>query len=272
MSRLLRRCAAFALLVAAAAATTSSGAQRPNQLRTTPPQKNQLQANQANVAKDGQSGDPWAGPRHDMVELQIRDRGVRQPEVLRAMESVPRHLFVPEDQRDQAYGDAPLPIGRGQTISQPYIVALMTELLELDRGDKVLEIGTGSGYHAAVLSRVAGEVYTIEIIDQLGKQAKSTLQQLGYQNVHVKVGDGYQGWPDEGPFDAIILTAAPPKIPQPLIDQLKVGGRMVVPVGSFVQDLMLLTKTAQGVEKRTVAPVRFVPMTGEVQRKGPGGG
>jgi protein-L-isoaspartate(D-aspartate) O-methyltransferase len=261
------RRAGLALLVAAAASTAGSGAQRPNQLRTAPPQRTQLQANQGNPA-----GDPWAGARRDMVELQIRDRGVHQPEVLRAMESVPRHLFVPEDLRDQAYGDAPLPIGRGQTISQPYIVALMTELLELDRGDKVLEIGTGSGYHAAVLSRVAGEVYTIEIIDQLGKQAKSTLQQLGYQNVHVRVGDGYQGWPEEQPFDAIILTAAPPKIPQPLIDQLKVGGHMVVPVGSFVQDLILLTKTAQGLEKRTVAPVRFVPMTGEVQRKGPGGG
>jgi len=269
VSRLSWRRAALALLLAAAAATTSSGAQRPNQLRTSPPQRSQLQTNQAN---QGQPGDPWAAPRRDMVELQIRERGVHQPEVLRAMESVPRHLFIPEEYRDQAYGDAPQPIGWGQTISQPYIVALMTELLELDRGDKVLEIGTGSGYHAAVLSRVAGEVYTIEIIDQLGKQAKTTLQQLGYQNVHVKVGDGYQGWPGEQPFDAIILTAAPPKIPQPLIDQLKVGGRMVVPVGSYVQDLMLLTKTAQGVEKRTVAPVRFVPMTGEVQRKGPGGG
>ena len=250
-------------LVLATAATVGVAAQKPNQLRTSPPQRNQLQANQGNPA---QASDAWTAPRRDMVELQIRERGVHQPEVLRAMESVPRHLFVPEEHRDQAYSDAPQPIGWGQTISQPYIVALMTELLELDRGDKVLEIGTGSGYHAAVLSRVAGEVYTIEIIDQLGRQAKSTLQQLGYQNVHTRVGDGYQGWPSEQPFDAIILTAAPPKIPQPLIDQLKVGGRMVVPVGSFVQDLMLLTKTAHGVEKRTVAPVRFVPMTGEVQR------
>ena len=256
-------------IVLAAAATAGMAAQRPNELRTTPPQRNPLQANQGTPV---QSNDPWAAPRHDMVELQIRERGVHQPEVLRAMEAVPRHLFIPEEHRDQAYSDAPQPIGWGQTISQPYIVALMTELLELRPGDKVLEIGTGSGYHAAVLSRVAGEVYTIEIIDQLGRQAKTTLQQLGYQNVHVKVGDGYQGWPGEQPFDAIILTAAPPKIPQPLIDQLKVGGRMVVPVGSYVQDLMLLTKTAQGVEKRTVAPVRFVPMTGEVQRKGPGGG
>ncbi|HEV8631338.1 MAG TPA: protein-L-isoaspartate(D-aspartate) O-methyltransferase [Thermoanaerobaculia bacterium] len=219
---------------------------------------------------NAQIRDLWAGARRDMVEQQIRGRGVRQPEVLQAMESVPRHLFIPSEHRDQAYGDAPLPIGWGQTISQPYIVAKMTELLELDRHDKVLEIGTGSGYHAAVLSRVAGQVFTIEIIDELGRQARATLQQLGYENVHVRIGDGYKGWPEEAPFDAIILTAAPPRDPpQPLLDQLKMGGRMVVPVGSFVQDLLLLTKTPHGIEKRTVAPVRFVPMTGEVQ-KNPG--
>jgi len=220
--------------------------------------------------RSGAAVDPWAGARHEMVDQQIRQRGVREPDVLRAMDTVPRHLFIPPEHRDQAYADAPLPIGYGQTISQPYIVALMTELLHLDRSDKVLEIGTGSGYHAAVLSRVAGQVYTIEIIDALAKQARQTLAELGYDNVHVKSGDGYQGWPDAAPFDAIILTAAPPKIPQPLIDQLKVGGRMVVPVGSFVQDLQLITKTAHGIEKRTVAPVRFVPMTGEIE-KHPGG-
>ncbi len=223
-------------------------------------------------AAGGAAADPWAAPRRDMVEQQIRERGVEQPAVLQAMESVPRHLFIPADHRDQAYSDAPLPIGWGQTISQPYIVALMTQLLDLDHHDKVLEIGTGSGYHAAVLSKVAGEVFTIEIIDELGKQARATLQQLGYQNVHVRVGDGYKGWPEEAPFDAIILTAAPPKIPEPLVEQLKVGGRMVVPVGSYLQDLLLLTKTAHGVEKRIVAPVRFVPMTGEVQEKSPGDG
>jgi protein-L-isoaspartate(D-aspartate) O-methyltransferase len=251
------------LLAVLTVAGMSSDAAGRNQAGSANRAANQGSANQA---------DGWTAPRRAMVEEQIRERGVHQPEVLRAMETVPRHLFVPGDNRDQAYGDSPLPIGWGQTISQPYVVALMTELLELDRNDKVLEIGTGSGYHAAVLSKVAGEVYTIEIIDELGKQAKSTLQQLGYGNVHVRVGDGYKGWPEEAPFDAIILTAAPPKIPQPLLDQLKVGGRMVVPVGSFVQDLQLITKTAHGKETRTVAPVRFVPMTGEVQKKNPGGG
>jgi protein-L-isoaspartate(D-aspartate) O-methyltransferase len=249
-----RRVALAAVLAIGAGTVTSDAKGAPNQQAP-----NQSEVNRA---------DPWADARHDMVAQQIRERGVRQPEVLRAMESVPRHLFIPAEHRDEAYGDAPLPIGWGQTISQPYIVALMTELLDLDSGDKVLEIGTGSGYHAAVLSRVAGEVYTIEIIDELGRQARSTLQDLGYQNVHVRIGDGYKGWPEEAPFDAIILTAAPPKIPQPLVDQLKVGGRMVVPVGSFVQDLLLLTRTPQGLEKRTVAPVRFVPMTGEVQKPG----
>lgn len=202
-----------------------------------------------------------------MVESQIRRREITQPEVLAALELVPRHLFVPAEYRAEAYADRPLPIGWGQTISQPYIVALMTELLELDRSDRVLEIGTGSGYHAAVLSRVAGEVYSIEIIEGLGKQAQTTLAELGYNNVTVRVGDGYQGWAEKGPFDAVILTAAPPQIPQPLIDQLRLGGRLVAPVGAYVQDLMLMVKTAEGLEKRTVAPVRFVPMTGEVQQQ-----
>jgi len=200
-----------------------------------------------------------------MVDQQIRRRGVMQLEVLHAMETVPRHMFVPEESRDEAYEDYPLAIGWGQTISQPYIVALMTELLDLEGSERVLEIGTGSGYQAAVLSRLAGRVYSIEIIDKLGRQAERTLKRLGYDNVEVRIGDGYEGWPQEAPFDAIILTAAPPRIPQPLLDQLVVGGRMVVPVGGYIQDLQLITKTKDGLHKRTVAPVRFVPMTGEVQ-------
>jgi protein-L-isoaspartate(D-aspartate) O-methyltransferase len=220
------------------------------------------------VMPAGAQADPFFPLRQRMVEEQIRQRGVRQPQVLEAMLQVPRHLFVPEAHRNVAYTDQPVAIGRGQTISQPYMVALMTELLELEGTERVLEIGTGSGYHAAVLSRVARRVYSIEILEDLGREAEQILRRLGYENVQVRVGDGYQGWPDEAPFDAIILTAAPRKIPQPLIDQLRVGGRMVVPVGSFLQDLKVLVKTGEGLETRTVAPVRFVPMTGEVQQEG----
>ncbi len=209
----------------------------------------------------------FVAARKRMVEEQIRARGITQPQVLAAMEQVPRHLFVPEAVRDEAYEDHPLPIDYGQTISQPYIVALMTELLDLKKTDKVLEIGTGSGYHSAVLSRVASEVYSIEIIEPLGLQARHTLHSLGYDNVHVRIGDGYGGWPEEAPFDAIILTAAPPRLPQPLVEQLKVGGRLVVPVGDFLQDLSVFTKTKDGLVRRKIAPVRFVPMTGEVQQK-----
>jgi len=216
------------------------------------------------------SAQDWTELRRQMVDEQIRARGITQPGVLSAMETIPRHLFVPDAVRDQAYADQPLPIDFGQTISQPYIVALMTELLDLQGPEKVLEIGTGSGYHSAVLSRVAGEVYTIEILEPLGRKAFQILDALGFHNVHVRIGDGYRGWPDEAPFDAIILTAAPPRLPQPLIDQLKVGGRMVVPIGDFLQDLRLIIKTEDGIESRQVAPVRFVPMTGEVQEEDPG--
>jgi protein-L-isoaspartate(D-aspartate) O-methyltransferase len=206
-----------------------------------------------------------AARRRQMVEV-VRERGVSDRRVLDAMGEVPRHLFVPEKVRPQAYEDFPLPIGSQQTISQPYIVALMTSLLELKGGEKVLEIGTGSGYQAAVLSKVAGEVYTIEILGTLSESARKAIGGLGYENIHFRVGDGYAGWPEAAPFDGIVVTAAPEKIPQPLLDQLKVGGKLVIPVGSFFQDLLVLTRTATGVERKNVIPVRFVPMTGEAQK------
>jgi protein-L-isoaspartate(D-aspartate) O-methyltransferase len=214
--------------------------------------------------------DPFAELRQRMVDTQIRARGVTDARVLAAMASVPRHLFVPDKVRAQAYEDYPLSIGERQTISQPYIVALMTSLLELEGGERVLEIGTGSGYQAAVLSEIAAEVYTMEILAPLSAQAQRTLAAVGRTNIHFRVGDGWKGWPEAAPFDDIIVTAAPEKIPQTLLDQLRVGGRMVVPVGSFFQDLLVVTKTAAGYEKRNVIPVRFVPMTGEAERQGPG--
>jgi protein-L-isoaspartate(D-aspartate) O-methyltransferase len=204
--------------------------------------------------------DAFREQRLSMVENQVRARGVTQPKVLDAMAEVPRHLFVPEPVRDRAYLDGAQPIGADQTISQPYIVALMTTLLELDGDESVLEIGTGSGYQAAIVSRLAREVYTIEIRERLARRARETLTSLGYGNIHFRVGDGYKGWPEAAPFDAIIVTAAPEEIPQTLIDQLKVGGRMVIPVGSFIQELVLITKTPTGIHRQLVTGVRFVPM------------
>ncbi|HEX2251678.1 MAG TPA: protein-L-isoaspartate(D-aspartate) O-methyltransferase [Thermoanaerobaculia bacterium] len=209
--------------------------------------------------------DAYAELRRQMVDSQVAARGVANPRVLAALREVPRHLFAPDADPLTAYADRPLPIGHGQTISQPYIVARMTELLDLEAGDEVLEIGTGSGYHTAVLSRVARRVWSVEILEPMARAAARRLESLGYDNVEIRAGDGYKGWEEHAPFDAIILTAAPPRIPQPLIDQLKVGGRMVVPVGGYIQDLQVLTKTPHGLEKRTVIPVRLQPMTGEVR-------
>ena len=209
--------------------------------------------------------DKFAALRQTMVAEQLRPRGIDQPAVLDAMASVPRHLFVPRGVQSRAYDDVPLPFGGGRSVYQPYIVALMTSLLDLDRHDRVLEVGTGSGYHAAVLSRIARRVYSIEISPPVAEQAAKRLSVLGYNNVDIRIGDGYQGWPEEAPFDAILLSAAPPHLPKPLLDQLRVGGKMVVAEGDYIQDLLVITKTKDGLEKRTVAPVRLAPMTGKVR-------
>ena len=201
--------------------------------------------------------------REKMVESQIKSRGVRDPRVLSAMLKVERHLFVPKEFQNSAYSDQPLPIGEGQTISQPYIVALMTELLELKGGERVLEVGTGSGYQAAILAELAAEVYTIEIVEKLASSAQKVLLELGYQNIKVKAGDGYLGWPEAAPFYAIIITCAPDHIPKPLLDQLKEEGRMVVPVGTYSQELKKIVKKSGKVETTDIIPVIFVPMTGE---------
>jgi protein-L-isoaspartate(D-aspartate) O-methyltransferase len=205
--------------------------------------------------------------KEEMVETQIRARGIKDETVLNAMLKVDRHEFVPEEARHLAYSDRPLPIGEGQTISQPYIVALMTELLELKKGDRVLEIGTGSGYQAAILAELADHLYTIEIIESLGRSAEGLLRKLGYKNITVKIGDGYIGWEEFAPFDAIIVTAAPPHIPQPLLDQLKERGRLVIPVGDYYQELKKITKVKGEIKSQDIIPVVFVPMTGEHVKK-----
>ncbi|MBI3292814.1 MAG: protein-L-isoaspartate(D-aspartate) O-methyltransferase [Elusimicrobia bacterium] len=210
---------------------------------------------------------PLARQRLAMVQQQIEARGIQSPGVLAALRKVPRHEFIPWPYRHFAYEDHPVPIGEGQTISQPYIVALMTELLELRPDSKVLEIGTGSGYQAAILAELTRQVFSIEILPALAQKAKAALDRLGYTSVHVRVGDGYQGWPEAAPFDAILVTAAPADIPPPLIAQLKVGGRLVIPVGpAGQQDLLRVRKTTQGLQRERIIPVRFVPMTGDAQK------
>jgi protein-L-isoaspartate(D-aspartate) O-methyltransferase len=202
--------------------------------------------------------------RQRMVEEDLQARGIRDERVLEAMRAVPRHEFVLQSDRDYAYADAALPIEEGQTISQPYIVALMCELASISPGDKVLEIGTGSGYEAAVLAEMGAEVYSIEIVEPLATSAAARLQRLGYR-VQVRHGDGYGGWPEHAPFHAVLITAAPPVVPPPLEQQLTVSGRLVAPVGEGIQDLVVITRTESGFDQRSVLPVRFVPMTGRVQ-------
>src|SRR5450755_1328512 len=211
--------------------------------------------------------DRYLAERERMVRDQIEARGISRPDLLRAMRSTPRHLFVPELLRPQAYDDRPLPIGSGQTISQPYIVAFMTEQLHLTGKERVLEIGTGSGYQTAILAALAAKVYTIEILPELAKAADERLKRLGITNAEVRAADGYRGWREAAPFDAIIVTAAPEKIPPPLLEQLGPAGRMVIPVGGFYQELKVIERSGSGFVERSVLPVRFVPFVGEAEGK-----
>lgn len=214
--------------------------------------------------------DFYTAARKRMVDEQLSSwsRGIKDKRVLQAMATVPRHEFVPDDLKHKAYEDYPLPIGYGQTISQPYIVAFMTEQLMPKPTDRVLEIGTGSGYQAAILAQLVYEVYSIEIVEPLARRAEETCKRLGYTNIFIKAGDGYRGWPEKAPFDAIIVTCAPEHIPKPLIEQLKDGGRMIIPVGPlWDQSLYLLIKTDGQIKQQAVLPVRFVPMTGEAEKR-----
>ena len=218
---------------------------------------------------DGKQRSPATGVerfthmRERMVREQLQGRDIKDAQVLAAMLKVPRHEFVPERIVDSAYDDSALPIASGQTISQPYIVAYMTQALKLRGTERVLEVGTGSGYQAAVLAEIVPEVYTIEIVTELAQRARSVLESLGYKNIRFRTGDGYQGWPESAPFDGIMVTAAPDHVPQPLIDQLRTGGRLIIPVGRGEQELLLIEKGPSGVTRRSTIPVRFVPMTGK---------
>ncbi len=221
------------------------------------------------VSWEGQDPDAYAQKRRRMVIEQLAGRDISDRRVLEVLGKVPRHLFVPPSYRDQAYEDYPLPIGEGQTISQPYIVALMTQSLGLKEGEKVLEIGTGSGYQAAVLVEIGVRVFSVEINERLAAQAAETLRILGYNDARVKCGDGYRGWPEEAPFDAMIVTCASPEVPPALADQLREGGRLIIPLGNprYFQTLTVLTKKGEKLHKKEISGVRFVPMTGEVQKK-----
>jgi protein-L-isoaspartate(D-aspartate) O-methyltransferase len=218
----------------------------------------------ASCQQDGQQpAADWASARAAMVRDQLRGRDIVNPRVLDAMARVPRHLFVPDAVRADAYGDFPLPIGDGQTISQPYIVGFMSQALEVEPHHRVLEIGTGSGYQAAILAELAKEVYTIEIVAALSDRARQTLAGLGYENVHLKTGNGYLGWPEHAPYDRVMVTAAPDAVPPALVAQLRIGGLMAIPVGTLDQELRILRRTDRGLETLRTLPVRFVPMVGK---------
>jgi protein-L-isoaspartate(D-aspartate) O-methyltransferase len=253
----------IAVIVSSVLAAVASACEprAPEDQRSRPPTVN------AGVALRADA-DRFAELRRRMVSEQLAGRDIHDARVLAAMGKVPREEFVAPGLRDSAYDDRPLPIEAGQTISQPYIVALMTELADVKPGERVLEVGTGSGYQAAVLAELGAEVYSIEIVDALARSARQRLERLGYE-VEVRSGDGYAGWPEHAPFGAIVVTAAPPEVPQPLKDQLAMGGRLVVPVGDADQHLWVFTRTEQGLEQRQVIPVRFVPMTGRAQQRSP---
>ena len=222
----------------------------------------------AAAAADSAEADRYAAARNKLVDESIVARGIKDPRVIEAMRKVKRHELVPADLQAQAYEDRPLPIGFDQTISQPYVVAAMTEAAQVAPGEKVLEVGTGSGYQVAVLAELGADVYTIEIVEPLAKRTHALLERMGYTKLHVRIGDGYQGWPEAAPFDAIVVTAAPEHVPQPLLDQLAVGGRLVIPVGKDgEQDLRVITRGKDGTTSETLFPVRFVPMTGKAQQK-----
>lgn len=222
----------------------------------------------AQTPESGGAEAQYAAERRRMVEGQLGGRDITDPDVLHVMGKVPRHLFVPEDERRWSYGDYPLPIGLGQTISQPYIVALMTQLAKPSKNSRALDVGTGSGYQAAVLAELVKEVYSIEILCPLADSARERLRGMGYKNVEVRCGDGYRGWPEKAPFDVILVAAAPDHVPEPLVNQLAPGGRLVIPVGRGDQELVVIEKDAKGkVRKRDALPVRFVPMTGEAEKR-----
>ncbi len=250
---------ALALLIALAAACRAEKQAPPPEPATAPAA--------GAAAERARGGDAFAAAREQMVARTIEARGVRDPRVLAAMRRVPRHELVPAALRDRAYEDSPLPIGFDQTISQPYIVAVMTEAAQVAPGERVLEVGTGSGYQAAVLAELGADVYSIEIVEPLAKRTHGLLARLGYDRLHLRIGDGYRGWPEAAPFDAIVVTAAPDRVPQPLIDQLAEGGRLVIPVGrAGDQQLRVITRGPDGTTTETLFDVRFVPMPGEAQR------
>lgn len=260
--------ASMMVLLGLCASMWVGGCDRPSSPIKKPAAEKAVEAGEKKESAGVEEGDDHTRARHHMVRTQIEARGVKDTRVLDAMRKVPRHALVADRYKPLAYSDRPLPIEARQTISQPYIVALMTELLELKDKARVLEVGTGSGYQAAVLAEMGMEVYSIEIVPELARSAKAAIDELGYSDrVQVREGDGYKGWPERAPFDGIVVTAAPDHIPQPLIDQLAVGGRMVIPVGEFNQDLRVLTRTKEGHLTKNVIPVRFVPMTGEAQEK-----